>query len=155
MHTPSSKIEEDMKFLKVLTVKQFSGKTWKLVKSGYWDHCYKCIRTQTWTRIPPKWPTNITLWSGEHAQSNSQDLRRYDISKIAKRVHRALFEPLKQILSDFMNFFPDLHTYRTSCEEQFLFWRRGLIRLQFILKKIQTELNGPQCTGVWKSKLSN
>jgi hypothetical protein len=32
MHTPSPKIKEDMKFPKVLTVKQFSEKTWKLIK---------------------------------------------------------------------------------------------------------------------------
>jgi hypothetical protein len=31
MHTPSPKIEEDMQFLKVLPVKQFSGKSWKLI----------------------------------------------------------------------------------------------------------------------------
>jgi hypothetical protein len=34
MHTPSSKIEEDMQFLKVLTVKQFSGKK----KPGNWSN---------------------------------------------------------------------------------------------------------------------
>jgi hypothetical protein len=34
MHTPSPKIEEDMKFLKVLPVKQFSG------KNGNWSLRY-------------------------------------------------------------------------------------------------------------------
>jgi hypothetical protein len=34
MHTPSPKIEEDMKFSKVLPVKQFSGK--KTAKSEKW-----------------------------------------------------------------------------------------------------------------------
>jgi hypothetical protein len=44
MHTPSLKIEEDIEFPlkieediefpKVLTVKLFSGKTWKLISSG-------------------------------------------------------------------------------------------------------------------------
>jgi hypothetical protein len=31
MHTPSPKIKEDMQFPKVLSVKQFYEKTWKLI----------------------------------------------------------------------------------------------------------------------------
>jgi hypothetical protein len=72
--------------------------------------------TQAWTRSSPKWSTNLALLSGWYAQSNSQDSRRYDISKIANSLN-----PWNKYFLT-LRFFIDLHTYRSSYKEHFLFW---------------------------------
>jgi hypothetical protein len=73
MHTQYPKIEEDIKFPKVLNVKKFLGKTWKVITWGDLDHYHNFTRSQNWIRSVPKLSTNLDLQSGLHAQANSHD----------------------------------------------------------------------------------
>jgi hypothetical protein len=54
MHAQYSKIKEDIEFPKVLNVKKFLGKTWKLITLGDLGHYHNFTRDQTWTRSAPK-----------------------------------------------------------------------------------------------------
>jgi hypothetical protein len=78
-----------------------------------WAYCCtycKSTRAPFWTRSVPLCSTVLSLQSGWHAQCNSQDSRRYDISKISTCLYKnletflslelsylALFGPSKQI----------------------------------------------------------
>jgi hypothetical protein len=73
MHTKYHKIEEYIEFPKVLNVKKFLGKIWKLITWGDLDQYHNFTRAQNWTGSIPKLSTNLDLQTGLHAQDNSHD----------------------------------------------------------------------------------
>jgi hypothetical protein len=131
-------------------------KTWKLKHLGRLKAPTQFHQGSNLDKCVPFYSTVLALQIGRHAHSNSQDSRRYGISKVDTCLGRflSLETELLSVWTLETNtslapiFFVDLHTCRACHQEQFLY-------LPINSQKLLTVLIGPHYIETHKLRIQN